>query len=260
MFSSDLLLILTVLPSLAWGFTLKGFIPLDGLLSNVTLSPSSRVVLDHSSRYALVRQDGTFELSDLTEGTYIITPQIPEYTFPSYLLILTSSAPSTPAQSDLESRDPSPLAQTPASDLELTPHLQPFYPGKTPLTTSSPSLAYPLALRPIGREDYYTPKGGVNVLGMLKNPVVLMMLASGVMMFGMPKLMASLDSDPELKKEMMEARKRMDGLQSGLTGSLSSMLTGGNDAAVAPQAVAGGGARGGAGGARGGTAQRRRGK
>lgn len=44
-------------------------------------------------------------------------------------------------------------------------------------------------LRPLGQEDYYTKRGGANVLGMLKSPVVLMMLASGAMMFALPKIM-----------------------------------------------------------------------
>lgn len=48
---------------------------------------------------------------------------------------------------------------------------------------------------------------------MLKNPMVLMMLFSGVMMYGMPKLMSMMDMDPEMAKDMAETRKKMQGMQ-----------------------------------------------
>jgi hypothetical protein len=51
----------------------------------------------------------------------------------------------------------------------------------------------------------------VNILGLFKSPMVLMMLASGVMMFALPKVMASVEADPEMKKEMAEARKMLTG-------------------------------------------------
>ena len=47
-------------------------------------------------------------------------------------------------------------------------------------------------LRPVIREEYYVPSPGLNnLLGMLKSPMVLMMIFSGVMMFGLPKLTVS---------------------------------------------------------------------
>ena len=91
------------------------------------------------------------------------------------------------------------------------PHVQIHHPSRLPLPTSSPSLPYPIALHALGKEDYYTSKTGVNILAMLKSPMVLMMLASGVMMFVLPKIMASVEADPEMKKEMAEARKMMSG-------------------------------------------------
>ena len=98
------------------------------------------------------------------------------------------------------------------------PHIQIHHPGKIPLPTSSPSLRYPIVLTALGKEDYYTVKTGVNILAMLKNPIVLMMLASGLMMFVLPKMMASMEADPEMKKEMAEARKMISGKQSDIAG------------------------------------------
>ena len=48
---------------------------------------------------------------------------------------------------------------------------------------------------------------------MLKSPIILMMLASGLMMFVLPKVMASVEADPELKKEMADARRMLTGKQ-----------------------------------------------
>lgn len=70
-------------------------------------------------------------------------------------------------------------------------HVQPWLPTKLPNDPyTSPSLPYPFIL--YGREDeYFTAAPGVNILGMLKSPMVLMMLFSGVMMYAMPKLQVS---------------------------------------------------------------------
>lgn len=77
----------------------------------------------------------------------------------------------------------------------LEPHLQLVLPGKSPLPSSSgSSLPHPLQISPLGQEDYYTARSGVDVLGMLKSPLVLMMLFSGVMMFALPKLMVRVRS------------------------------------------------------------------
>lgn len=73
-------------------------------------------------------------------------------------------------------------------------------------------MPLPIALVP-HPEDYYTAPQGVNILAMLKNPMVLMMLFSGVMMYALPKLTASMDLDPDMAKDMAETRKKMQGMQ-----------------------------------------------
>lgn len=50
---------------------------------------------------------------------------------------------------------------------------------------------------------------------MLKNPMVIMMLFSGIMMYFMPKMMASMEMDPDMAKDVAETRKKMQGLQNG---------------------------------------------
>lgn len=41
----------------------------------------------------------------------------------------------------------------------------------------------------MSQDDYFSSPGGMNVLGLLKNPMALMMLFSAVMMYALPKMM-----------------------------------------------------------------------
>lgn len=68
-------------------------------------------------------------------------------------------------------------------------HVQPFQPGREPLPSNTQSLPYPLELTLLGKEDYFTQPAGMNIFGMLRSPMVLMMLVSGLLMWGMPKLL-----------------------------------------------------------------------
>jgi len=48
---------------------------------------------------------------------------------------------------------------------------------------------------------------------MLRSPMVLMMLFSGVMMYAMPKMIASMEMDPDMAKDVAETRQKMQGMQ-----------------------------------------------
>jgi len=111
-------------------------------------------------------------------------------------MVNTSSNPSyqvTPSpQSVFPTIHPTALSDSRQYLLTISPpevHVQPYHPARQPLSTSIPSLPYPLSLRSLGKEDYFTIPTGLNLLGMLKNPMVLMMMFSGIMMFAMPKVM-----------------------------------------------------------------------
>jgi hypothetical protein len=64
---------------------------------------------------------------------------------------------------------------------------------------------YPLVLYPHAVYQYFEPRRGFSPFNMLKNPMVLMMLFSGVLMFVMPKMMEGLDPEEKAKmKSQME--------------------------------------------------------
>jgi hypothetical protein len=67
----------------------------------------------------------------------------------------------------------------------------------TPLiTATSASLRYPIVLIPRHKNSYFKPRESFNVLGMLQNPMVMIMVLTGLMMFGMPYIMVTLTPGP----------------------------------------------------------------
>jgi hypothetical protein len=77
------------------------------------------------------------------------------------------------------------------------------YPGAAKVMTP-----YPLVLTAHATYQYFEKRAGFSMFSMLKNPMVLMMLFSGGLMFLMPKMMEGLD--PEEKAKM---RKQMESQQ-----------------------------------------------
>lgn len=54
-----------------------------------------------------------------------------------------------------------------------------------------------------------SPSAGSNLLGMLKSPMVLMLAFTGIMAFAAPKLLESMEVDPEDAKSVKEMRDRL---------------------------------------------------
>ena len=74
-------------------------------------------------------------------------------------------------------------------DEESTPIVRPYIPG-TPLSPpSNVKLTYPISLSARAKYDYYVPKESFNLIGMFQNPMMMIMLFTGVMVLAMPYLM-----------------------------------------------------------------------
>lgn len=72
------------------------------------------------------------------------------------------------------------------------PEVRPYIPG-TPLNPPSPlQLLYPIKLTPRHRNNFFVPPQSFNALGMLQNPMMLMMVFGGGMMLAMPYLVVRL--------------------------------------------------------------------
>lgn len=53
------------------------------------------------------------------------------------------------------------------------------------------TLPYPLNLQAKRKLDFFVPEASFNMLGMLNNPMMLMMGATGLIVLGLPYLMVS---------------------------------------------------------------------
>ena len=74
------------------------------------------------------------------------------------------------------------------------------YPGAT-----KRALKYPLVINPKGTYQYFEAKKGFSIFGLLRNPMVMMMLFSVGLMVAMPYMMEGLE--PEEKARMKEQMK-----------------------------------------------------
>lgn len=89
------------------------------------------------------------------------------------------SASSTPPVSE----------QTKQVEVEIRPAPlgTPFHPAGSPHLQALPLLPYPIILEPKGEKVYVVAQKGFDVLEMFKNPMMLMMLVAGLLVFLLPK-------------------------------------------------------------------------
>ncbi|TXT06767.1 uncharacterized protein COLE_06098 [Cutaneotrichosporon oleaginosum] len=190
-----LALLLLALPALA--LELTGQLVNSPTLNTSTIPLDAYVDLDFGRATAPFRADGSFTFGDVAPGQHIVRPMVRGYTMTDMVTVGDDGA-----------------------------HVQAFIPGKQALPVSSASLEFPLRVGAAYAQSYYTEANAMNILEMLKSPMVLMMLASGVLAFAVPKMTAGMD-DPEFAAEMVAQRKRMNAAsQMDWTGALASRLAG----------------------------------
>ncbi|QRV90698.1 imitation switch two complex protein [Ceratobasidium sp. AG-Ba] len=176
------------------------------------LKPHTVVVLDGG-----VYSAGTIwpvHSEDVSDGAYVLSVLAPDHVF-DFIRI------------DVEN-----------TTVTARPHVlgTPFEPS-----VNSPTLAYPLTLTARGKNSYFVPREGFNVAGMFQNPMMMMMVITGVMVLFMPKLMESMGD--EMKQEIEQKRHEMLGVGPGPGPGLPRDL----DVGDAREALGGGGAKGGKG-------------
>ncbi|KLT38413.1 hypothetical protein CC85DRAFT_331634 [Cutaneotrichosporon oleaginosum] len=191
-----LALLLLALPALA--LELTGQLVNSPTLNTSTIPLDAYVDLDFGRATAPFRADGSFTFGDVAPGQHIVRPMVRGYTMTDLMVTVGDDGA----------------------------HVQAFIPGKQALPVSSASLEFPLRVGAAYAQSYYTEANAMNILEMLKSPMVLMMLASGVLAFAVPKMTAGMD-DPEFAAEMVAQRKRMNAAsQMDWTGALASRLAG----------------------------------
>ncbi|KAF9786971.1 hypothetical protein BJ322DRAFT_1052986 [Thelephora terrestris] len=206
--SPFLFLLLLGLSVFSNALDLKGAIVWNQLCPDAkTLGQAKAILDDGSNYYASITRDGSFVIPDVPKGTYVLNIVARNYLFDQYRIDVV--------------------------DTLSAPEARPYLPG-TPLSSTANShvtIAHPLKVYPRFKNEYFVPKQSFNVMGMLQNPMIMMMGAVGVMVVAMPYMMKNLD--PEQLKEVQQSQARMVNMQSSITsGDLSgirSMFTEGSD-------------------------------
>lgn len=142
----------------------------------------------------------------LLTGIYSLDVYCPHYHFPSYKLKLLDASP-----------DAAPAPAETAASITVVEYK---YPGAPRIPAS-----YPMLISALAPVQYQLPKAPFSLMGMLMgNPMMLLMVFTGIMAFVMPKMMANMSPEEleELKKQsatsgdpMAKLSKLMSGGGSG---------------------------------------------
>jgi len=160
-------------------------------LSRGSKPSTARVFLHNGpfSAVALVRADGTFAIHDVPTGTYVLESTVPDYVMPLVRI-------------DISARDRGKVRAT---------LMNPGGGGGSSAGGGGNRLSYPLVLRPISPANYFIPRPTYSITSMLKQPMVLMMGVTLLIVIVFPKLLANMDP-----AEMEEMKK----MQGNVLGSL----------------------------------------
>ncbi|KAF2155869.1 hypothetical protein K461DRAFT_82762 [Myriangium duriaei CBS 260.36] len=194
---STLLLPLLALltPTLAAELTLT--IPSTSLLPNPNLLPPTThatLLCPSGVLTARLSRQNTLHFPSVPAGSHLLSVYTRDYTFPPHRIDVS---PSTPAHIN--------AVQT------FRGH---EWGNLGPAAGNSSTGSLTLPVRPLARRDFYQRREGFSVLSVFKNPMILMALFSGALIFGMPYLMENMDE--ETRAEFEEAQKK--GPLAGMTG------------------------------------------
>ncbi|KAG0296469.1 hypothetical protein BGZ96_009422 [Linnemannia gamsii] len=175
------------------------------------LSPQTRVLLSGGQYSSMINKDGKFTFTNVPEGTYLLEVQSSQYNYPTIKLSVAEK-------------------ETKANLVGL---------GYDWSNNDNP-LQLPLTIVPRAAITYFIPREGFKLSSLFANPMMLMMGASVLMLFVMPKLMANMD--PEAMEEMqgMQDDMQMPSFEMpDISATLAKFSTGGASSSSSPKAVSG---------------------
>lgn len=124
-----------------------------------------------------LRRDNTFVFASLDPGSYLLTAHTRDYFF-------------SPFRVDVEAAEA-------GTGQEIVQVWQTFrgneWDNKGPRYAAG-SGEVTVEINPSGKKEFYQSRGGFNITGILKSPMILMALVSVAMIFGMPYLMENSKS------------------------------------------------------------------
>lgn len=161
----------------------------------------SRVVLDNHKFSAGVVKDGSFVMWGITlayklavSDAHTVRTYLLGYTCSLWFLMIIYSTKYVCYAVGF--RNLTSLAQLRLDVTnESTVEVRPYVPG-TPLNPpSSILLSHPIKLSAHQKFNYFIPRESFNIMGMLKSPMILIMIFGGGLVLGMPYLMVMLFVD-----------------------------------------------------------------
>jgi hypothetical protein len=156
---------------------------------------TTRITMNHGEYTTYSRTDGNFTFHHVKPGVHIIDVHSPTHHFSQVKCRFKPDA---------------------IDDEPIFSCLEYPYPGATKIPVKKH-----LVLTALATYEYFEMKKGFSVFGILKNPMLLMMLFSVGLMYFMPKMMEGLE--PE---ERERVRKQMQ-MQQNPTQMLSELFSGG---------------------------------
>lgn len=120
--------------------------------------------------------------SDVQPGEYLLSVQSHNYTFDQ-----VSTPLFAPWRTFCRPQRTQLRVDVTLNDTEPTIH--PFIIGTPFNPVSSITIPYPITLTPRSKNAWFVPREGFNLVGMFQNPMMLIMVFTGVMMFAMPYIM-----------------------------------------------------------------------
>ncbi|KAJ6574812.1 hypothetical protein B0H19DRAFT_1125870 [Mycena capillaripes] len=185
MFVSRVLIALLSLGLSAFAVDVTGRVQWNDECPDIHSLGNARVILDAGKFNANVLRDGSFSIPDVSSGTYILSVVSHDHIFDHLRIDVLES------------------------EFEVRP-----YPVGTPLNPASSILLPQILLPARAKHVYFVPIDSFNLLGMFQNPMMLMLLAGGVMVISMPYLMKNMD--PETIKEFKEQQAKMSQMQNAM--------------------------------------------
>lgn len=164
----------------------------------------TRITLNNGEHSTYSRLDGSFSFFHVYPGVHLLDVHSHAHLFSQVKIqILPDESSSSNNNNNNNAADSAAAdgSNTGTSGMDNLKCIEYVYPG----ATKQPILSCrPLILQAHAQYVYFEPRKGFSAKSILKNPMMLMMLFSGVLMFFMPKIMEGME--PEEKERM---RKQM---------------------------------------------------
>ncbi|KAJ3883068.1 hypothetical protein F5051DRAFT_487423, partial [Lentinula edodes] len=174
---------------------IKGHISWNDVCRGYNQLGHSRVVLDNDKHSGGILKDGSFVIPNVPSGTYLLSVISHDYQFEQMRVDVKDSI----------------------SFEEPVVEVRPYVLGTPMSPASTILLPYPIKLSARQRFNYFVPRESFNIMGMLKSPMILMMVFAGALVLGMPYLMKNMDPESlaEFKREQAKMSHAQSALQSG---------------------------------------------